>query len=277
VHPRGELHSEVVSLVEELALLNDATVVLAEPAAAEREDRLDELALGLRADGIDARTLLLEGKPWMAVVQEVLREEHDIVVVQTEAKGRGFDIETLNLLRKCPCPVWVVRPSQGLRPRRVLAAVDATAEDHDHGALNHQILAFAATVTEQMGAELHLVHAWPESEREEADWRAEYGRTLTELLRPHHIDRGRTRLHLVEGDPAKVIADVAREQEIDLVIMGTVCRTGVAGFLIGNTAETTLSEVSCAVLAVKPEGFVTPVVPSPRVGVDERSRPVEER
>lgn len=44
-------------------------------------------------------------------------------------------------------------------------------------------------------------------------------------------------------------------------IMGTVGRTGIPGFLIGNTAETVLRQVACSVLAVKPTGFVTPVQP----------------
>jgi len=40
--------------------------------------------------------------------------------------------------------------------------------------------------------------------------------------------------------------------------MGTVCRTGIAGFLIGNTAENVLNDVDCSVLTVKPEGFASP-------------------
>ena len=41
--------------------------------------------------------------------------------------------------------------------------------------------------------------------------------------------------------------------------MGTVSRTGVTGFLIGNTAEKVLRQVDCSVLVVKPDKFVTPV------------------
>jgi nucleotide-binding universal stress UspA family protein len=41
--------------------------------------------------------------------------------------------------------------------------------------------------------------------------------------------------------------------------MGTVARTGISGFFIGNTAEDVLNQVNCSVMAVKPEGFVTPV------------------
>ena len=47
--------------------------------------------------------------------------------------------------------------------------------------------------------------------------------------------------------------------DVDLVVMGTVGRTGLKGLIMGNTAETILRSVRCSVLAVKPEGFVTPV------------------
>jgi nucleotide-binding universal stress UspA family protein len=57
----------------------------------------------------------------------------------------------------------------------------------------------------------------------------------------------------------------AHEQELhsqieaDLVVMGTVARTGIPGFIIGNTAETILNQIDGSVLAIKPRGFVTPV------------------
>jgi nucleotide-binding universal stress UspA family protein len=44
--------------------------------------------------------------------------------------------------------------------------------------------------------------------------------------------------------------------------MGTVARTGVRGFIMGNTAETVLEQIDCSVLAIKPQGFVTPVMPA---------------
>ncbi len=61
-----------------------------------------------------------------------------------------------------------------------------------------------------------------------------------------------------ENAPSAIIK-LAKSKAIDLLVMGTVCRTGIAGFIIGNTAEKVLSEVNCSVLTVKPEGFITPV------------------
>ena len=52
---------------------------------------------------------------------------------------------------------------------------------------------------------------------------------------------------------------VASRERIDFVVMGTVCWTGVPGFLTGNSAENVLQQVDCSVLAIKPKGFVSPV------------------
>lgn len=41
--------------------------------------------------------------------------------------------------------------------------------------------------------------------------------------------------------------------------MGTVARTGIPGFIIGNTAENILQKIDCSLLALKPLGFVSPV------------------
>jgi len=61
------------------------------------------------------------------------------------------------------------------------------------------------------------------------------------------------------GQAQKEIPRLAKSLEADLVVMGTVARTGVAGLFIGNTAEAILEQIECSVLAVKPEGFETPV------------------
>jgi nucleotide-binding universal stress UspA family protein len=64
---------------------------------------------------------------------------------------------------------------------------------------------------------------------------------------------------VLAGPPGVRIPEYATEKDVELIVMGTLGRTGIAGLLIGNTAETILAQVECPVLAVKPEGFVTPV------------------
>ena len=58
-----------------------------------------------------------------------------------------------------------------------------------------------------------------------------------------------------------MIPRLASSQQVDLIVMGTVCLTGLPGLFIGNTAENVLQQVDCSVLTVKPGGFVSPVKP----------------
>ena len=87
-----------------------------------------------------------------------------------------------------------------------------------------------------------------------------YESLLDGLLSSIDLNRVITHRHLLRNeDVPKAIVKLVKSNAIDLLVMGTVCRTGLPGFFIGNTAEKVLSEVSCSVLTVKPEGFVTPV------------------
>ena len=56
-----------------------------------------------------------------------------------------------------------------------------------------------------------------------------------------------------------VIADAIEEHDVDLLVMGTIARGGIPGFLLGNTAERLFSQINCSVLAIKPDDFVSPV------------------
>lgn len=66
-------------------------------------------------------------------------------------------------------------------------------------------------------------------------------------------------LHLIVVDPDKRMPELVVALGINLRVMDTVCRTGIAGFLIGNIAEEVLNQVDCSMLTRKPEGFVTSV------------------
>ena len=95
------------------------------------------------------------GNPSLRIIEQVLAADHDLVVVTTDEDDE--DRATINrLLRKCPCPVWVIRPTRA-RVQRVLAAVDP---DPTEAELNRTIAELASSMVKLHGGELHLVHAW---------------------------------------------------------------------------------------------------------------------
>ncbi|MFP4125555.1 MAG: universal stress protein [Alphaproteobacteria bacterium] len=56
--------------------------------------------------------------------------------------------------------------------------------------------------------------------------------------------------------------DAALSREVDLIVMGTLARSGVPGFFMGNTAVDGLRQVDTSVVTLKPEGFSSPVTVS---------------
>ena len=50
-----------------------------------------------------------------------------------------------------------------------------------------------------------------------------------------------------------------KQHAVELLVMGTVGRTGISGFITGNTVERLLPQIPCSLLAVKPPGFESPV------------------
>ncbi len=80
-----------------------------------------------------------------------------------------------------------------------------------------------------------------------------------EKLGADAMDYIKPQRHLLKGSARKEVPALTRHLQVNCIVMGTVARTGVRGFIMGNTAETILEQISCSVLAIKPPGFVTPV------------------
>ncbi len=57
--------------------------------------------------------------------------------------------------------------------------------------------------------------------------------------------------HLVMGDPAKEIVKVADDEEVEMIVMSTRGRTGLAHVLMGSVAEKVVRRASCPVLVFK--------------------------
>ncbi len=91
--------------------------------------------------------------------------------------------------------------------------------------------------------------------------KANRARVMARMADHPQVPRGA--IHVRQGIAADVIAEHAEAGGVDAIVMGTGGSTGVSGFVMGTTAETILRRVSCAVIAVKPDGFVSPVTLNP--------------
>ena len=254
----------------------EGRVVEGEALLRDREERLWHLAEDTQAKK-DTDVVVKTGEPFLEVIRHVVENGNDLVMVGgREVQMAEVPVPSsgvMHLLRKCPVPVWVMRPSRADK-LRILALIDPDPEDPVRDSLNDLVLKLATSLTRREGGELHLGHAW--SLVGDATLRASPHAALpgemvetAETSHREQLDLLTKRLHeiggsvhMVAGEAGKVLPRLAERLDIGLIVMGTVARTGLSGLIMGNTAETIMRAVRCSVLAVKPEGFVTPVKPA---------------
>jgi nucleotide-binding universal stress UspA family protein len=253
---------------------------------AERRNTLNTLLQPYR-QRLSIRVDVLIGKTYIEVIRAVIKNGHDLVMKPAENPSWShmlFGNDDLHLLRKCPCPTWLMKSSEKSNYRNIVAAVDfdplhPSTTERD---LNREILGVAGRTALADKASLHLVHAWEAFDdthkltRDEATEEnlagyaiKEYAQhqkglfVLAEELRrsigKDAYDALEPSFHLPRGNAKKLITSLVMELKADLVVMGTVGRTGVMGMVIGNTAEAILDQLSCSVLAIKPPEFKTQV------------------
>jgi nucleotide-binding universal stress UspA family protein len=262
------------------ALSGERGPAIEDDVIAYHRSRLAALADRARAAKVDVSEAVLQGSGFVEIIRMVLREGHDIVIkgaTVSETCGGKIEGGDMHLLRKCPCPVWMLTGAGDGRLDTVLAAIDPDpARGEVVVGLDRRVLELATSLAARAGATAHVIHAWCLPE-EQALRQGRYGRDHggeVDLLLTRGEAEARQRVadavkpfpqiaprhvHVRKGLPGDVITAHAQSVAADVIVMGTVGRTGLHGFVMGNTAETILNRVTCSVIAIKPEGFETPI------------------
>ncbi|MDX1763779.1 MAG: universal stress protein [bacterium] len=227
-------------------------------------------------DSLKVETRVLVGTPFIELIRTVVEHSHDLIIKATQPgiKGKSLQSTDLHLLRKCPGAVWLIKSTQRKPFGKIMVAVDPDPSDADRLSLHTDLLKLGTSLADAENGMVEIVHTWTldgeamlrgprfkmaEEEIEEladqvASTRKEW---LDKLLAPY--DNGKIKVTLTKGLSGPTLVEIIEKRKPDIVVMGTVARTGLPGLLIGNTAESVLQQISCSVLTIKPKGFKTPV------------------
>ncbi|WP_075284966.1 universal stress protein UspE [Pasteurella multocida] len=205
-----------------------------------------------------------------AITHEVEKHEYDLVVKYTKEEesitSLIFTPMDWQLLRKCPKPLLMVRDGNWKHQRRILIAVNvAYDEEKNHKVFNEQLVSLGIDLADKLErGNVHLVTAYPptpinmaidlpefNSGEYEKNIRGQYLLNMKALRQQFSIDEDHT--HVREGFPEEVIPQVAKELEAELVVLGTIGRTGLSAAFLGNTAEHVINKLNCSLLAIKPD------------------------
>ncbi len=245
-------------------------------------DELEHLKALAWEQGIEAKTLIVLGRPRQAVYRVIKEHNIDLVIKLADAGGtlmrKQLTGNDLALLRKCPVPILMMadRDQQPDSHGKIIVAMDVGDPDSDAHDLNRTLLQYGVYLASQERAELHLVSVWnvPLTRRSlktlsdeelyelQEITQRRYHNKLQEMMQEVGVKENDERLsvvtHLLRGNPATEIQQLVNELNADVMVMGTLGRRK-EGILVGNTAETVINSIYCSILAVKPEGFISPL------------------
>ncbi|MEE4143619.1 MAG: universal stress protein [Halieaceae bacterium] len=229
----------------------------------EREQTVQALIDTYRRDGqkVSLRTVWEKDlQPW---INKRCAGGAYVAVVKTGHRSESLVHTSLDwqLLRECPAPVLIVAEKKWHRTRPVLATLDLGSSAATKRSLNRRVLETAKALAEALGVELEIITAIevpvlladldlvdPGTYAREAQ--AAMQPRIAELAKAFDVPQ--ESFHCKRGPVERVIASQAAKVGAQIVVMGTVGRTGVKARLLGNTAEKVLGHLKTDVLAIKP-------------------------
>jgi universal stress protein E len=243
----------------------------------QREQWMRKIAQDYLLDGVEFEVRVVwHNRPYEAIIAEVFGGEHDIVIKGTRKhdvlESVIFTPTDWHLLRKCPCPVLLVKNQDWPEDASIIASVHVGSENETHLNLNDSMVEQLNSLTERLGAKPYLVNAYPVTPANITIELPEFDpATYTDAVRGHHLTamKALRQKHgyddeqtvVEQGLPEDIIPEVAQRLNAAMVIIGTTGRTGLSAVFIGNTAEHVIDKINCDVLALKPQGYISPLDP----------------
>ena len=166
------------------------------------------------------------------------------------------------LIRELDCNLLITSTKKWRASSTILASVDVCDNDAMQATMNNQVLTEANLWAKNQGHELHVAYSVPvptaqleldivEMDEVERKRLPKAKDSLSALLESNELSQVCT--HIEFGAADKRIPSIANKIKADLVVMGSVGRKGVQGFLLGNTAEKVLRNLRTDILIIKPK------------------------
>ena len=234
---------------------------------------LDTYLCQISSENISVSSDVRWHKPLYAEILKKITECHaDIVIKSTHQhpvlNRLLFTPNDWQLLKSCPVPLLLAKHTTPSAYKNVMASVDLEKSEDERRDLDKVILDTNAMMSEYYNAVAHVIHAfdpmghelWPGEhinilgmdvpsyayQGNQLHLKEQHEKELTQLVEHYALDE--ENIHFEEGLASNLIVDVAKDENIDLLVMGVRFHSG----FVSTTAEKILDEVNCDILAIKP-------------------------
>ncbi len=194
-------------------------------------------------EGLDYTLVICWSTQWHEAVLQAARKTEATLILMPDYSAKQsrnrFSDAKWQVLRYADCPVLICRPGANSQRKVVLAAVKMQDSAPQYVDLNEKIIQRGKWMAERYGADFQVVNAYTDS-LSYPDRGA--------MMRKLSIDS--EKIHVRQGPPEEVVAEVAEEIHADIIVIGTLKRRGVMLAMRGNTSEQVMSRLKQDVMTL---------------------------
>lgn len=217
--------------------------------------QLDELMQRCSDNNIPFSTEIMWNLNWYEMATQAIAQSGcDLVFKSSFHHGKAKRIFSKTsdyyLMRYCSSPILFTHQSQQWQSSYLVACVDLESDDAEHMGLNNRIVKYAKLLSSILGMELRIV----------AVYKKGFSKVVLDLVAESSVGT-KERLaevfgveadHILvrQGDTVETIHNISEEINASVMVIGSLARTGIAGQLIGNTAEKLLDIANADIITI---------------------------
>lgn len=219
------------------------------------QQKMKQLGIG------EAKVITSLGNPYEQIVQYAGRLNVNLIIIgagETDENDRvQIGITAERVIRDSEKPVWIVKLDGTFEVKKVLCPVDFSES-------SQRALFNAIHLCRHFQADLTVLTVIPllstlskgmgtAAQKEQKALEKSIQKRFESFLKPFDFYQVKWQKEMVHGKPHQEILSAANEKQMDLIIMGTAGRKGLAKFLIGSVTEKVIRELPTSIITVKSE------------------------
>lgn len=275
-----KISSKLESEYEILFVLPEFPKKAEKLVTAYKENLTNKLTDILNKNGLNARNIsdkihFVTGKPYAKnIIDFADKKNFDLIIKLPsqvyDTSVKGYQALDVTLIRRSTVPVLLINQDLHRVDTQIFVAIDPITQSKEADSLNKSLLKTADLMATAYKCTIQILSCWhfenesfmresvfSKTSEDEIDAiineeRVNHENALKKLIQVSELQNAHD-LHIHKGRADKVIPEFMNDHIDDILIMGTVGRTGLKGFLLGNTAENIFKQINCSLLTIRPE------------------------
>lgn len=189
-----------------------------------------------------------------AALQAIAKSGCDLVIKSSFHHGRArrffHKTSDYSLMRYSPSPVFFTHEAQEWQSDKILACIDLESTDTHHHRLNNEVVNNARALSNILVMDMAIAAVYEKSLAASSATLSQHEEEATAAEIAEIYDVKTDDVFLRQGRVVDTLGAICAEVTADILVLGTIARSGIEGKLIGNTAEKLLDRVDADLLVV---------------------------